>query len=139
MRRSNWLGVAVITLLAAGSAAASPASGRWRTAEDGGVVEVSDCGVSVCGRVVSSKRIVADPMIKDVYNKNPALRDRLIKGVALFEDMHGGPAVWKGRVYNPADGGTYSGTVTLIDAGTLKLRGCIIFPLCKTQTWTRLR
>ena len=139
MKLPILVGAGLMVLLAASSALASAASGRWRTAENGGVVEVIDCGEAVCGRVVSSLQITADPEIKDAYNKNPALRGRLIKGVALFEDMRGGPTLWKGRVYNPADGGTYSGTVTLISADALRLRGCIVFPLCKTQTWTRIR
>ena len=131
-------GLGVLALWA-GAAAASPASGLWRTTENGGIVEVVDCGGGICGRVVTSERIKADPTIKDAYNKNPALRGRPIKGLALFEGMTGGPQVWKGKVYNPADGGTYSGTVKLVDAERLSLRGCIVFPLCKTQTWTRVR
>ncbi|MGF1464462.1 MAG: DUF2147 domain-containing protein [Maricaulaceae bacterium] len=43
-----------------------------------------------------------------------------------------------GEVYNPADGGTYSGSVWLTDAGVLKLKGCIVWPACKTQAWTRV-
>jgi len=52
----------------------------------------------------------------------------------------GGPKVWKGgKIYNPEDGNTYQGTITLVDDNTLNLRGCVIFPLCKTQTWSRLK
>ena len=37
------------------------------------------------------------------------------------------------------DGKTYKAKVTPIDANTLKVRGCVFVPLCKTQTWTRVR
>ncbi len=41
--------------------------------------------------------------------------------------------------YNGDDGGTYKATITPIDADHLKVRGCIVWPLCKTQTWMRVR
>jgi uncharacterized protein (DUF2147 family) len=48
--------------------------------------------------------------------------------------------VWSsGQVYNAEDGKTYSGKITPLGANQLKLRGCVFFPLCKTQTWTRVR
>lgn len=131
------LSVAVSAM--APTAWASPASGRWRTAENAGVVEVSDCGGGICGRLITSTRLEADPTLKDRNNKDPALRSRTLKGMALFEGMTGGPSLWKGKVYNPVDGKTYSGSVKLAGADTLKLTGCIVFPLCKTQTWTRIK
>jgi uncharacterized protein (DUF2147 family) len=48
--------------------------------------------------------------------------------------------VWSdGQVYNAEDGKTYSGKITPVGTDQLKLRGCVFFPLCKTQTWTRVR
>ncbi|MBE7217070.1 MAG: DUF2147 domain-containing protein [Caulobacteraceae bacterium] len=138
MRFKKIAALAACLLATAGAASASPVAGRWRTLENEGVVDVYDCDGGVCGRVVTSRRILADPGLKDAYNKDRSLRSRPIKGLAIFQDMRGGPTVWKGRVYNPGDGGTYSGTLTLVDANTLKLRGCIVFPLCKTQVWTRM-
>jgi uncharacterized protein (DUF2147 family) len=45
---------------------------------------------------------------------------------------------WSGQVYNADDGKTYSGSLTLQDANTIKLEGCIMGGLlCKAQTWTR--
>jgi uncharacterized protein (DUF2147 family) len=45
---------------------------------------------------------------------------------------------WSGQVYNAEDGKTYSGSITLQDARTLKLEGCVLGGLfCKAQTWTR--
>ena len=37
------------------------------------------------------------------------------------------------------DGRTYKGSMKLLNPNQLKLTGCIIAPLCKTQTWTRIR
>jgi uncharacterized protein (DUF2147 family) len=45
---------------------------------------------------------------------------------------------WSGQVYNAEDGKTYSGSLTLQDANTIKLEGCILGGLvCKAATWTR--
>jgi uncharacterized protein (DUF2147 family) len=58
----------------------------------------------------------------------------------MLYDFTGGPTKWTGgKVYNAADGGTYSGTITMTSANSLKLKGCIIAPFCKTETWTRLK
>ena len=43
------------------------------------------------------------------------------------------------QVYTAEDGKTYSGKITPVGPDQLKLRGCVFFPLCKTQTWTRAR
>ena len=50
-----------------------------------------------------------------------------------------GSAWTGGTVYNPDDGRTYSGKITPVDVNHLKLRGCVFYPLCKTETWTRIQ
>lgn len=51
-----------------------------------------------------------------------------------------GDGVWTGgTIYKADDGGTYKATVTPLDADHLQVKGCIVWPLCKSQTWTRLR
>jgi uncharacterized protein (DUF2147 family) len=44
-----------------------------------------------------------------------------------------------GTIYNADDGGTYQATVTPEGRDVLKVKGCIVWPLCKSQTWKRLR
>lgn len=46
----------------AGDTGAAAAVGRWRTSEDAGIVEVARCGSGLCGHIVSSRRLKADPM-----------------------------------------------------------------------------
>ena len=48
-----------------------------------------------------------------------------------------GPDKWSGEIYNAEDGKTYSGGLTLTSATSLKLEGCVLRFLCKSQTWTR--
>ena len=92
------------------------------------------------GKVLTSARIKANPNVADDKNHDESLRSRPLKGMVIMTGFTGGPPDWKdGSIYNPEDGGTYKGTIRLEGPDTLKLTGCIIFPLCKTQTWIRIR
>ncbi len=137
--RIAGLAVSAALLGASAASAASPATGMWRTPERDGKVEITDCGGGICGRIADGADIRANPDVKDIKNADESLRNRRLKGTAIFEGMTGGPAEWKGKVYNPVDGKTYSGSVTLTDANTLKLKGCVFVPFCKTQVWYRIK
>ena len=76
----------------------------------------------------------------DVENPDPALRDRKLFGLQILygfrmetADRWGG-----GRVYDPNNGNTYRGTITLVNVNTLRLRGFIALSLFgRTEVWTR--
>ncbi len=129
------------TLLAAASAQAEPgAVGEWSTHHANGVVRIGECGDALCGKVVASDQIKADPDAKDERNADKSLRGRPLKGLTIFSGVKGGPSEWTGgSIYNPEDGKTYHGSIKLIDADTLKLTGCVFAPLCQSQTWTRIK
>jgi len=130
-----------LSMLAA-AAAMSPdaAVGRWRTETRNGIVEVERCGASICGRLVSSDGLRTNPNMLDINNKDAALRGRHLMNLQLLGGFTRGNGEWTGgTIYNGDDGGTYKATVTPIDADHLKVKGCIIWPLCKSQTWTRVR
>ena len=137
------LAVAVLTAAAvsAPALAQGPALvGTWKTQTKNGVVQIAPCGGAFCGKLVDGDDLRAIPGATDIRNKDTALRTRPLQGLPLLQGFTGGPDKWTGgTVYNPDDGGTYSGAITRIDADHLKLRGCIIYPLCKTETWTRMR
>lgn len=114
-------------------------TGRWITETRHGVVEITPCGTSICGQLIDSDVIRLDPRRRDDNNKDQALRQRPLKGLTMLQGFHGDGSRWDGgSVYNPDDGGTYHGTITVIDAKTLKVRGCIVWPLCKSQVWKRI-
>ena len=133
----------MLTLVLAAAAAALPPEtvlGRWRTETRNGVVEIDRCGGSICGRLVTSDGLRANPALTDRNNKDAALRGRPLKGMLMLSGFTRGDDGWSGgTVYNAEDGRTYSGRVTPADADHLKVRGCVFVPLCKTQTWTRVR
>jgi uncharacterized protein (DUF2147 family) len=119
--------------------AAAPIEGLWSTPTGNGQVEIYGCGGAVCGRLITSDEIKANPAATDGKNKDRNLRSRPIKGLEIFSGFTGGPAEWKGgSLYNPDDGGTYRGSMTLENANKLKLTGCIFRPLCKSEVWTRI-
>jgi len=137
-----WTALAMATALGLSSATAAAAAGPeglWNTPVHHGVVEVYDCGDAICARIVTSDNLKLDPTEKDVRNKDPALRNRPLKGLTVMWDFKGGPTEWKdGHAYDPSDGGSYHGSLKLVDPDTIRLTGCIIFPLCQTQSWTRV-
>jgi uncharacterized protein (DUF2147 family) len=129
-------------LAAAPAAAAGPETviGKWRTPSRNGVVDISRCGNSICGRLIESDNIRTNPNLQDRNNKDTAQRSRRLKGLQILGGFKAGSNQWDGgTIYNPEDGGTYKATITPAGADTLKLKGCIVWPLCKTQTWTRIR
>lgn len=129
-------------LLLAAAAAITPddAVGRWRTETRNGIVELSRCGASICGRLVTSDGLRTNPMLTDINNKDPKLRGRRLQGLMILGGFTRGADGWSGgTIYNADDGRTYSARITFQDQDHLRVRGCVFVPLCKTQTWTRAR
>jgi len=125
--------------LAAPAFAADP-TGLWQTPTNGGQVRISRCGQALCGVLVTSDHIRATPDMRDAKNRDTALRSRTLRNLPLLNGFTGGPTEWRGgTVYNPDDGRTYSGSITMQNDNTLRLQGCVVRPLCRNQTWTRVR
>lgn len=136
--RGVLLGIAAAAL-AAGSAQAADVAGVWMTPTKG-EVEIYHCGPAICGKLLSSTELKKDATLKDTRNKDESKRGRGLKGLTFITGFKGGPPEWKdGQLYNPEDGNTYAGSITLGADGKLKLKGCAMAVLCKTQTWTRIR
>jgi uncharacterized protein (DUF2147 family) len=141
--KSLWaLAAATLAALPLSASAQNSASlvGRWQTPTRHGVVEITACGNSLCGRLVDSDGLRANPALRDTHNKDVAQRERLLKGLLILQGFSPKGQEWTGgTIYNAEDGGTYQATLTPAGADTLKLKGCIVWPLCKTQVWTRLK
>jgi uncharacterized protein (DUF2147 family) len=129
--------LAVLLFAAQVASGAPDVAGLWRTPERNGLVEVSHCGAELCGKLISSEGLKKDPNLKDEHNRDPSQRLRPLKGLELFQGVTGSGGVWRGKIYNPKDGGTYSATVEPQGADKLKVSGCVVQPLCKTEIWQR--
>lgn len=120
--------------------AADSAVGRWKTQSRNAVVEIQRCGASICGRILTSDALRDDPNFKDKNNRDAALRNRPLRGLQILSGFKQSGTSWTGgTIYNAEDGKTYGADITLTGPNQLKLRGCVFKPLCKTQTWTRVR
>ena len=141
MKFPRILALAATTVaLLASPALAADATGLWQTPTNGGQVRIARCGPALCGTLVTSDHIRREPGALDENNRNAGQRNRTLRNLPMLTGFTGGPTEWRGgSVYNPADGGTYRGTITMVNDNTLRLRGCVVAPLCKTQTWTRIQ
>lgn len=134
------MSVALFALAASAAASPDAVVGRWKTETRNGIVEITRCSASLCGKLLSSDGINANPALKDTNNKDEKLRGRALKGLQILGGFSFKDGVWNGgTIYNAEDGKTYDARITSVDPNTLKLRGCIFVPLCKNQTWTRVR
>ena len=130
--------VLVAALIAAAASPPSDPVGIWKTPVDDGLIKIERCGADICGRPFSSAHLRSVPDQKDVLNKDPNLRGRFIKNLLIFRLQPVGPGKWgQGTIYNPKDGGTYSAELTMPNANQVRLKGCLVAPFCKTQSWNR--
>jgi uncharacterized protein (DUF2147 family) len=134
---------AVVLGVSLGSAAAADPLGNWLTEDGKATVKIASCGAALCGTIVSLKEPTDPDTAKPKTDKNNAdasLRNRPMIGVQIVLAMKpsGTANKWTGQVYNAEDGKTYSGSLTLQDANTIRLEGCILGGLvCKASKWTR--
>jgi uncharacterized protein (DUF2147 family) len=103
----------LVTGLALPAAAAEPIVGNWKTAS-GETAAIAACGDAYCITVRTGKHAGRE--------------------IGRFT---GGGADYAGEITDPVTDKTYSGT-GLISNDTLKLRGCVLKVLCRSQIWTRL-
>ncbi len=139
---STILSALLLATLARPALAADP-TGAWLTRNGSSKVAMAKCGAGLCGTIVALKEpndpATGKPKL-DSNNPDAARRTRPIVGTQIVLNMmpSGTPDKWNGQVYNPEDGKTYTGSITMKGTHQLDLQGCIAGGLfCKTQTWTR--
>jgi uncharacterized protein (DUF2147 family) len=147
--------VAALALLLCGAQApaAQPDGvvGLWFNEEQDAKIELARCGDKYCGTIVwlkeplypagSDEGTAGTPKV-DRNNPDPARRKAPIIGLQIVRDFaYAGDDVWNdGKVYDPKNGKTYSGKMTLVAPELLDLRGYIGISLIgRTTRWTRAR
>jgi len=132
-----------LAIVAIGPAFAGDPSGTWLTEGGKSQIRLAHCGEALCGRIQWLKE-PSDPTGKpkrDIRNPDPGKRARPIIGVDILMGMKPGETAdqWAGDIYNPEDGKTYQARLTLQDARTLQVKGCVLGGLiCKSQAWSRV-
>nr|WP_236841921.1 DUF2147 domain-containing protein [Bosea sp. PAMC 26642] len=101
---------------------AQDVGGTWLRETGASRVRFVKCGEAMCGTL---------SWLKDA--NGPAK-----VGQRIFYDMKpDGPGKWKGSAFNPEDGKTYSGTMTLA-GDKLTTSGCVLGGLiCRSVNWSR--
>jgi len=123
--------------------------GVWDNQEKTAKIELFKCGEKYCGKIVwlkepnypegSEEGVPGTPKL-DNKNPDPDLRKTPRLGLAIIRDfVHAGENKWAdGKVYDPKNGKTYSGKMTLVSPNQLNMRGFIgISLLGRTAIWTR--
>jgi uncharacterized protein (DUF2147 family) len=113
---------AAILALAAVPALADP-SGTWLRDNGNSRVRIAPCGSNYCGTVV---------WVKDADSPSKV-------GQRVFFDMApAGANAWSGKAFNPEDGKTYTGKMTL-SGSTLTTSGCVLGGLvCRSVNWRKV-
>jgi uncharacterized protein (DUF2147 family) len=106
-----------------GAASAQEVLGTWLRENGESRVRISKCGEALCGTVV--------------WLKNPAESKSKV-GQRVFYDMApNGANAWSGKAFNPEDGKTYAGKMSL-SGNSLTTAGCVAGGLiCRSVSWSR--
>jgi uncharacterized protein (DUF2147 family) len=137
-----WSAAALACFAMALPARAADPTGIWLTEDGEARVRIYNCGQNLCGTLISLKEpndpATGNPKL-DKFNQDTGKRARPIIGVDLMSGLKpsGTPDQWEGALYNPEDGNTYKGILTLQGLMNLKLQGCVLGLICKSEIWKR--
>lgn len=123
--KSTILSAALIAaLLPASVARAADVTGTWLRDSGASHVRFAPCGSALCGTITWLK---------------PGYETKAKVGQRVFFDMKpDGAGGWKGSAFNPEDGQTYAGKMSL-SGNTLTTSGCVMGGMiCKSVSWTRV-
>ena len=130
--------LAAILGLGGGTASAAELSpiGDWLVKDGYANIRIDNCGGKIWGIVVWEKA----PGGNDVENPDPAKKSRPILGMPILIGLvPKEPNKWTGEIYNSQNGKMYTASISVADENTLDLEGCLVWPLCQTQKWTRVK
>ena len=120
----------IVTTLLALAAGSAPIEGRWRSPGGNSIIEIAQCGQSLCGTVAwASARAKQD---------SRKATDKLV-GTQLLTDVEPRPnGRWQGRLFIPDKNLRVTAKLELTEAGQLKVSGCAAGrALCKSALWSR--
>jgi uncharacterized protein (DUF2147 family) len=116
------LAVGAALALPAGAALADP-SGTWLRDNGNARVRIAKCGEAFCGTLV--------------WVKDPDSPSKV--GQRIFYDMkESGANQYSGKAFNPEDGKTYSGRLSLAGS-SMTTSGCALGGIiCRSVTWKKV-
>jgi uncharacterized protein (DUF2147 family) len=129
---------AAILAFASGAAFAADPSpiGDWLVKDGYAHIRIDICAGKLWGIVAWEK----EPGGLDTENPDPAKKNRPTLGIPILMGLAPTkPNRWEGEIYNSQNGKMYSANVSMADENALELEGCLVWPLCQTQKWTRVK
>ena len=128
---------AILALISTSALAAEPSViGDWRVKEGYGIVRIDNCNGKMWGILSWEKAPGFDNENPDPAKKGrPLLGTPVLMGLPPVKDE---PGKWRGEVYNSQNGKLYGATISLADENTLDMQGCLFWPACRTEQWTRV-
>lgn len=145
---ASALGAALLGFAAMPAQAQSAIEGVWLTPQQSEMT-INACVEGFCGYI--SKIVITDEIrakygaavdavtvYTDYNNKDPALKDRPIQGLKILTLRQTDAAHYQGEIYNPEDGETYEGFLTVTGSNSLVLKGCAMKVFCAEQVWQRV-
>ncbi len=119
--KSYLYAAAILTISA--MPAAADVIGTWTRDNGESRVRFARCGEAVCGTVA--------------WLKDPSTAKSRVGQRVFFDMKPTGANSWSGSAFNPEDGQTYSGRMSLA-GNKLTTQGCVMGGLiCRSVTWTR--
>jgi len=117
-----WRALIAFALLAGGPSLAGelPVYGVWLRDGHDERLEFYDCDGKLCAREDAVVSIDGGP-----------------PQIILRSAAKAGTNQWKGELFNPENGKTYSGKIHYNPPNELTLTGCLIAFLCQSESWTR--
>lgn len=123
--RASAITLATTALLVIGPApAAADPSGTWLRENGGARVRMAKCGDAICGTIT---------WLKDPANTKSKVGQRV-----FFDMKPNGADAWAGKAFNPEDGQTYSGKITL-SGSSMTTAGCVASGwICRSVSWSKV-
>ena len=113
-KTTGWLmALGGALMIATGALAAEPIVGDWKTTS-GETATIAPCGGNFCITVKTGKH-----------------------AGRKVGTLTGSGAAYTGEITDPTNEKTYSGSAA-VGPSSMKLQGCVMKVLCRSQTWTKL-
>ena len=125
---SRLLSALIAATISISTAHATGVAGEWWTPGFNARVRIAPCGDAWCGQIVWAW----DDQPQGIADGRPLVGQTVISGMKSAAQ-----GTWTGgRLYNPEDGRSFQGSMTLTGAHNLVLEGCMLL-FCRKQVWRR--
>lgn len=131
----------LLSLTAAQAANPDSPAGQWKTIDDQSgkpksIVQITESNGVLTGKIV---QLLEGASEKTCGKCEGDLKDKPLVGLKILWDLRKDDGEWTdGKIFNPADGGTYRSKVKLVDGGkTLEVTGSWLF-VKRSQKWLRV-